>query len=77
MAIFLQFLPLLILGSIVGAVMAWAAIRLGKNPVLWFFLTAIPIINFFAFPILAWRTMINLHDRLKALEAGSQGDRAP
>ena len=51
--------------------MAWAALRLGKNPILWFFLTAIPIVNFFAFPILAWRTMINLHDRLKALEDAS------
>lgn len=72
MTTFISFLPLIIIGIIFGSFMAWAALRLGKNPALWFFLTAIPLINFFAFPLLAWRTMINLHDRLKALEAASK-----
>jgi len=70
MTLFLQFLPLIILGSIAGAIMAWAASRLGKNPAIWFLLTAIPIVNFFAVPILILGTLVNLHDRLKALEDG-------
>jgi hypothetical protein len=67
-AVFVQLLPLLMIGGVVGIFMSIAAVRLGKNPVLWFFLTLVPLVNMIAVPLLILGTLVNLNTRLKVLE---------
>jgi len=68
LAIFFQLLPLLFIGGILGVIMAVVATKVGKNPVLWFLLSAIPFVNMFFLPIVLWRCVIDLHRKVEALE---------
>lgn len=65
---FLQLLPLLVIGFVIGVLMAVAASKVGRNPVLWFILGVIPIVNFFFIGIATWSVLIELHRKLKAME---------
>jgi hypothetical protein len=48
--------------------MAVAASKVGRNPVLWFILGVIPIVNFFFIWIATWSVLIDVHRRLNAME---------
>src|SRR5262245_41258329 len=61
-------LPLVICGLIVGGLMAVAASKVGRSPVFWFVLGAIPLVNFIFVWIAAWSELIEVHRKLQALE---------
>lgn len=65
---FVPFVPLLVICLIIGGLLAVAASKVGRSPVLWFILGVIPIVNFFFIWIAPWSVLIDVHRRLKALE---------
>lgn len=66
-----QFVPLLTVSAIIGILMAVAASKVGRSPVLWFILGAIPLVNFFFVWIATWSVLIDLHRKLEALQRPS------
>jgi len=62
--------PLALLMLITGGLMAWAASKVDRNPILWFVFGAIPFVNFIFLWVAVWIVLVNLHRRLKALERG-------
>src|SRR5215469_7305174 len=68
METFIQFVPLLLISFVIGIFMAVAATQVGRSPVLWFILGAIPIVNFLFIWIGTWSVIIELYQKLKALE---------
>jgi hypothetical protein len=68
MQTFLQFIPLLLISLVIGIFMAVAASKVGRSPVLWFILGAIPVVNFFFIWIATWSVIIELYRKLKAME---------
>jgi hypothetical protein len=65
---FVQLMPMLVIGLVIGTLMAVAASKVGRNPVLWFILGAIPIVNFIFIWIGTWSVLIEVHRKLKAME---------
>jgi hypothetical protein len=49
-----SFLPLLVIGLVIGILMAVAASKVGRNPVYWFILGVIPVVNFIFVWIATW-----------------------
>jgi hypothetical protein len=68
MDMLIQFVPLLVVGLIIGSLMAVAASKVGRSPVLWFVLGAIPFVNFIFIWVAPWSVLIEVHRKLKALE---------
>jgi hypothetical protein len=64
----IQFVPLLIICLVIGTLMAVAAPKVGRSPVLWFILGVIPIVNFIFIWVATWSVLIDVHRRLKTLE---------
>ena len=64
----LQLVPLLLIGCIIGALMARVASKLGRSKLLWFILGATPGVNFFFLWVAIWVTIIRLTRRVNALE---------
>ena len=63
-----NFTPFILLGLIIGVLMAVAASKVGRSPVLWFILGALPFVNMFFIWIAPWSVLIEMHRRLKAME---------
>jgi hypothetical protein len=63
-----QFVVWLLIGLVIGILMAVAASKVGRSPVLWFILGVIPICNLFFVGIATWSVLIDVHRRLKAME---------
>lgn len=72
-----QFVPLLTVSAIIGILMAVAASKVGRSPVLWFILGAIPLVNFFFVWIATWSVLIDLHRKLEALQRPSVRGASP
>jgi len=72
-ALIIQFVPLIIVGLIIGSLMAMAASKVGRSPVSWFILGAIPFVNFIWIWIATWSVLIEVHRKLKALERPPRG----
>jgi hypothetical protein len=69
MDLLIQFVPLLVIGLVIGSLLAVAASKVGRSPVLWFILGVIPFVNFIFIWIATWSVLIDVHRRLKALES--------
>jgi hypothetical protein len=59
--------------------MVWVAGKLGRNRLLWFIGSMIPLFNFFFLWISLWKVIIDNHRRMKAIEErfGSAVSAAP
>lgn len=63
-----QLLPFFIICIPVATINYFLAQRLGKSPVLWAVLSAIPVFNFFFIWYTWYRAIFTILDRLKAIE---------
>lgn len=60
---------MLLISLVIGILMAVAAPKVGRSPVLWFILGVIPVVNFIFVWVATWSVLIEVYRKVAAMES--------